>query len=176
MISDFVKGKKQFDYPLEVQKGIQLHRAIDAFTDKHPSTIKIKSFFRSDYRLYAGAFTDIVYDYFLANDKKEFENQGQLEGFALQTFELLNQNTQWLSGPFLLMLPNMQQQNWLYNYRFDWGIRKSFEGLKRRAKYIDDINNAFEIFLQHKPEFEEHYAVFFPQVKSMAWDFLHSVK
>ncbi|KAF0239868.1 MAG: hypothetical protein FD183_1294 [Chitinophagaceae bacterium] len=29
MISDYVKGKKQYDYPLLIQKGIHLHRAID---------------------------------------------------------------------------------------------------------------------------------------------------
>ena len=38
MISDFVKGKKQFDYPINIQKGIQLHRAIDTFTDQHHAT------------------------------------------------------------------------------------------------------------------------------------------
>ncbi len=31
MISDFVKGKKQYDYPDGIQKGIRLHRIIDLF-------------------------------------------------------------------------------------------------------------------------------------------------
>jgi len=35
MISDFVKGKTKFDYPLTIQKGIYLHRQIDSFTDSH---------------------------------------------------------------------------------------------------------------------------------------------
>ena len=38
MISDFVKGKKKFDYPLRIQAGIMLHRIIDEFTDGHPAT------------------------------------------------------------------------------------------------------------------------------------------
>ena len=38
MISDFVKGKKKFDYSPGVQKGIALHRAIDNFTDYHTAT------------------------------------------------------------------------------------------------------------------------------------------
>ncbi len=42
MISDFIKGKKQFDYPLPVQKGIRLHRAIDTFTDTHAATQELK--------------------------------------------------------------------------------------------------------------------------------------
>ena len=68
MISDFVKGRKKFDYPPQIKKGIELHHAIDEFTDNHPATKQAKEFFRSDYRLYSGAFVDIVYDHFLAND------------------------------------------------------------------------------------------------------------
>ncbi|MBK6633182.1 MAG: hypothetical protein IPG38_01660 [Chitinophagaceae bacterium] len=44
MISDYIKGKKQFDYPLPVQKGIRLHRFIDQFTDTHAATHELKSF------------------------------------------------------------------------------------------------------------------------------------
>ncbi|HEY8657933.1 MAG TPA: hypothetical protein VIL78_02790, partial [Hanamia sp.] len=66
MISDFVKGKAKFDYPGEIQKGIHLHRLIDSFTDSHEVTARAKKFFRPQYRLYSGAFVDIVYDHFLA--------------------------------------------------------------------------------------------------------------
>ena len=38
MISDYVKGKKKFEYPPEIQSGIMLHRMIDEFTDNHPAT------------------------------------------------------------------------------------------------------------------------------------------
>ena len=46
MISDFVKGKKKFDYPPGIQKGIMLHRAIDTFTDTHEATKLAKEVFR----------------------------------------------------------------------------------------------------------------------------------
>ena len=38
MISDFIKGKKKFDYPVAIQNGIMLHRMIDTFTDAHAVT------------------------------------------------------------------------------------------------------------------------------------------
>ncbi len=72
MISDFVKGKRKFDYPVAIQKGIHLHRMIDEFTDFHPITEKAKELFRYDYRLYSGPFVDIVYDHFLALTKPSF--------------------------------------------------------------------------------------------------------
>ena len=82
MISDYVKGKSKEAYPAEIQRGIMLHRAIDTFTDVHPSTIAAKQFFRPQYRLYAGAFVDVVYDHFLANDLLEFEDPASLNEFA----------------------------------------------------------------------------------------------
>src|SRR5450432_1241794 len=78
MISDFVKGKKKFDYSPGIQKGIVLHREIDNFTDTHPATREAKEIFRPHYRLYAGAFIDVVYDHFLATDKNEFTAEGLL--------------------------------------------------------------------------------------------------
>jgi len=46
MISDYVKGKKKFDYPIKIQQGIHLHRLIDEFTDFHPITKEAKQFFK----------------------------------------------------------------------------------------------------------------------------------
>src|ERR1700744_5259410 len=75
MISDFVKGKKRFDFNTTIQKGIALHRSIDTFTDDHAATKKAKEFLKPAVGLYAGAFIDVVYDHFLALDKNEFSNQ-----------------------------------------------------------------------------------------------------
>ena len=73
IISDFVKGKKKFDYPEGIQKGIHLHRLIDAYTDTHPATARAKEIFRPHYRLYSGAVMDVLYDHFLAIDPGEFD-------------------------------------------------------------------------------------------------------
>ncbi len=82
MISDFIKGKKQYDYPLAIQHGIQLHRAIDSFTDAHPATKNIAAIFKPRYRLYGGAFADIVYDHYLANDTVIFPSPAALMDFC----------------------------------------------------------------------------------------------
>jgi acyl carrier protein phosphodiesterase len=168
MISDFVKGKKQYDYPINVQKGIRLHRAIDAFTDLHPATAVIKKFFHPHYRLYAGAFTDIVYDYFLANDENEFADEQVLGDFCVETYALLQQSSSIHPPVFSQMFPYMVSQNWLYNYRFPFGIEKSFAGMVRRAKYIQESNSANEIFLKNMEVMQHDYEQFYPSVKNFA--------
>lgn len=168
MISDFVKGKKQFDYPAAIQTGIQLHRAIDTFTDTHAATQQLKEFFKPQYRLYAGAFADIVYDYFLANDQNEFVNEEALKLFTEKAYTSLDANREWFGEKFGQMYPYLKTQNWLYNYRLDWGIQKSFEGMRRRAAYLPETAIAFSIFCNQKKEMQQQYDTFFPDVKNFA--------
>jgi acyl carrier protein phosphodiesterase len=168
MISDFIKGKKQFDYPLAVQKGIQLHRAIDNFTDTHEVTQKVKQFFKPQYRLYAGAFADVVYDHFLANDINFFSTSNHLKQFAATAYKTLEENFVLLPEPFKKMLPYMIAHNWLYNYKNKWGIEKSFAGVAKRAVYLQESAVAFSIFNEHYDTLESLYAIFYPTLKKFA--------
>lgn len=168
MISDFIKGKKQFDYPAAIQKGIQLHRAIDAFTDSHAVTLQMKEYFRPHYRLYAGAFCDVVYDHFLANDINEFDTDDALKNFAATVYNQLDKDEPILPDYFKKMLPYMKEQNWLYNYKSYWGTRQSLQGLVRRSKYLTESDTAFEIFNTEYSQLQLLYNQFFPEIKLFA--------
>ena len=168
MISDYVKGKKQFDYPAAIQNGIKLHRAIDDFTDTHEATFEIKKLFKPTYRLYAGAFTDVVYDYFLANDSKQFSSEEDLKSFTQHTYQLLQSRSAHFPEKFANLFPYMREQDWLYNYRFNEGMQKSFGGLARRAKYISETDTAYTLFLHNKEYIDHWYNIFMPDVKLFA--------
>lgn len=168
MISDYIKGKKQFEYPLHIQNGIKLHRAIDQFTDTHAATQELKSFFRPQYRLYSGAFADVVYDHFLANDNKEFNSETELKHFADVTYQVLETKTEFFPEFFQKMFPYMKEYDWLYNYRHKWAIEKSFGGLVRRAAYLTESKIAFEIFNEHYDAMQICYTDFFPSLKKYA--------
>ena len=168
MISDFVKGKKKFDYSLTIQQGIALHRAIDQFTDLHPVTQEAKSYFKKDYRLYSGAFVDVVFDHFLANDKNEFSNDKELDSFCQSTYHNLQNNSSVFPEKFLQMLPYMKKQNWLFHYGSREGIEKSFGGLVRRGVYLSESAIAFSIFNNYYQELEKCYQLFFPEIKKFS--------
>jgi acyl carrier protein phosphodiesterase len=165
MISDFVKGKKQFEYSSIVQKGIQLHRFIDSFTDAHDVTREMKAFFRPQYRLYAGAFADVAYDHFLATDSTEFANPEALEQFAAAVYVVLQQQAGVVPETFAKMIPWMVQQDWLSNYRFTSGIEKGFGGLVRRSAWLTESAVAFDVFMTNYDAMKKCYAVFFPELK-----------
>jgi acyl carrier protein phosphodiesterase len=167
IISDFVKGKKRFDYPPEVQKGIILHRMIDSFTDAHPATHKAKEFFRKEYRLYSAAFVDVTYDHFLANDKGIF-SESTLYDFSTRVYSTIEKHVQLLPPFFAGMFPYMKSQNWLYNYRLPEGIRHSYGGLVRRAAYMSESDTAFAIFNKHYDALKDCYLIFMPEMIQFA--------
>jgi len=175
MISDFVKGKRKFDYPVSIQKGIFLHREIDNFTDFHPATAKAKSYFRSDYRLYSGAFVDIVFDHFLANDKNQFPEKESLSLFSENTYELLEKSSFYFPLQFQNIFPDMKNQNWLHGYHTKEGIRKAFGGLAHRALYFNESEIAFQIFNDHYEELKNCYNEFFPQLKEFSLEKLRNL-
>lgn len=171
MISDYVKGKKQFDYPAGVQEGIRLHRAIDAFTDAHEATRQLKKYFAPEVRLYAGAFVDVVYDHFLATDPRE-GNAEKWQSFTQTTYAQLAAQAAWFPPYFEKIFPYMQAQNWLYNYRYTWGVEKSFEGLVRRAHYLPSDNRCFALFLSAQKEMAPLALGFLADVKNFSQDWL----
>lgn len=169
MISDFVKGKKQYDYPPRVQAGITLHRSIDHFTDHHETTRAIKTLFHTDYRLYGGAFADIIYDHFLSLDASRF-TETTIGAFSQWVYTTLSVYEPLFPERFSKMFPHMKRDNWLYHYREIWGIEKSFGGLVYRAKYITESTTACKLFEKHYAFLRDCYDAFFPDL------FAHSRK
>lgn len=171
LISDFVKGKKQFDFPPEVHTGIVLHRAIDTFTDTHAATAAAKEIFRPHYRLYSGAFADVVYDHFLANDTNQFPGDS-LYVFSQEVYSMLDKQVALFPAPFKQLFPYMKEHNWLYGYRERQGMKHSFQGLVRRSAYLTESAIAYSLFEEHYQTLQQCYDAFFPAVKAFAWDTL----
>ena len=167
MISDFVKGKKRFDYSEGIQQGIMLHRHMDNFTDSHPATKQAKEFLKPVAGLYAGAFIDVAYDHFLALDKNEFTDESLMQ-FSITVYTSLKKFNSIYPEKFAGMFPFMLQDNWLYNYRTLSGTEKSFAGLARRAKYLDESKMIFKCFEKNYEAIQQCYNDFFPALKAFA--------
>lgn len=173
LISDFVKGRKRYDYPGDIQQGIYLHRAIDDFTDTHEAIKPAKEIFRPVYRLYSGAFVDVVYDHFLANDPLHFADGDVLLRFAGQTYLALQQHYHLLPSVFHNRFDRMRQHNWLYNYRFNNGMEQSFKGLVYRSKYLTDAATAYTLFEENYGVLKNSYEAFFPLLYNFALQYVN---
>lgn len=167
LISDFVKGKAQYEYPESIQKGIRLHRAIDTFTDSHEAIKEATRFFKTPYRLYSGPIIDILFDHFLATDTGIFPGDALLP-FTQAVYAGLENQAAYLPPAFARVFSYMKGENWLWNYRTSEGMRRSLNGLVRRATFIHDSDTAFRLFQQHYSQLGNCYNNFIPDVKSFA--------
>ena len=171
MIADFVKNRDVARLPESIQKGIKLHRAIDTFTDAHPLIHEAKAPFRPLVRLYSGAFVDVAFDYFLANNTTE-NSQREWQEHSREVYAVLRRYEEFLPEVFKKVLDKMQQDDWLYNYRNEWGIEYSFRNVVNKAQFLDKTTNVFPAFLANKDFLREKYEIFFPEIKSFAQDFV----
>ncbi|HMK03181.1 MAG TPA: acyl carrier protein phosphodiesterase, partial [Ferruginibacter sp.] len=113
---------------------------------------------------------DVVYDHFLANDTNAFASEDILKQFTATTYEVLESYLEKLPSSFQQQFPYMKQYDWLYNYRYKWGIEKSFGGLVRRAAYLTESSIAFDVFNENYAAMQGCYTTFFPSLKSFAKD------
>lgn len=159
-LQDFIRNKDRFSFPEKIGEGITLHRAIDTFTDAHPEIHEAKKIFSPLVRLYAGAFVDVSFDYFLANSIAD----KALKAHSEKVYRVLRNNEELLPPNLLRMLDSMEKDNWLYNYREEWGIEFSMKNVLNKAKYLNKNLAVFDVFLNNKPRLQYYFDHFFPDL------------
>lgn len=168
LAGDFIKGKQIETLPEKVRKGVCLHRRIDEFTDKHPLIKETKLLFRNSAGRYDGTFLDIAFDYFLANDPAHIPDGGW-ENFVSSCYNEIDKRLAVFTPSFHRMYYYMKKENWLYNYRYKWRIKYSFEGITRHAKFLPDDADVYKDFEKHFDQIQKCYELFFPELEDFSW-------
>jgi len=163
-IADFVKGKQALNaFEKRIIEGIELHRAIDAYTDSHQVVRESKNRLRPKYRHYAAVIVDVFYDHLLAKDWKSFHQQS-LEEFASVTYRTIESFSDVLPLPVKQMLPYMIRGNWFVGYAQISGINQALSGMARRTPYKSKMDEASKELHDHYAEFEKEFKLFFPDL------------
>jgi acyl carrier protein phosphodiesterase len=68
LLADFIKGPAADLLPPGVQAGIRQHRAVDAFTDRHPVVMRSIARIGKTWGWFSGIIIDVYYDHVLARD------------------------------------------------------------------------------------------------------------
>ena len=162
-IADGIKGKKYKIFPVSIQKGILLHRAIDSYTDKHPIVRQSTARLHQNYGHYSGVIVDILYDHFLAKNWKMYHNV-PLETYVENFYELLRKNYEILPTRIQKMMPMMIAQNWLLSYESTEGIAKILSQMNIRTKGKSKMNLAILELEKYYDDFEEEFETFFAEL------------
>jgi acyl carrier protein phosphodiesterase len=171
-IGDFVKGRDlRMKFGVGISRGIELHRAIDLFTDHHPVVRQSKSRLWTKYRHYSGVITDIFFDHFLADGWSTY-SQEPLADYAARTYKLLIEEEEILPERVNQLLPYMVNGNWLVNYAQVEGIRRALSGMARRATFVSKMEQATEDLTLYYEDFQKEFDQFFPELKRYSEEWL----
>jgi acyl carrier protein phosphodiesterase len=175
-IGDFVKGRSlSTRFEPTVVLGIELHRAIDHFTDTHKIVQQSKKRIAGKYRHYSGVIVDVFYDHFLASRWSEYHRQ-PLADFAQASYKVLQNNDAILPAEVRGMLPYMIEGNWLVGYSYVDGIQKALTGIASRTPYVSHMEKAAADLRDNYDTFGEDFTAFFPQLRDFAGDYLKARK
>lgn len=169
-LGDFVKGKDFSQYRPEIAAGIELHRAIDAYTDAHDIVQQSKIRLRPAYRHYSGVIVDIFYDHFLAANWDKF-HPVPLPEFAKSVYRLFDESYELLPERAQQMLPYMVRYDWLSNYANLDGVQRVLSGMARRTPFDSKMEKAVDDLGKDYVAYESEFFDFFPKLEdfSTAW-------
>ncbi len=171
-IGDFVKGRNIYQrYEHALAAGVELHRALDDFTDRHPAVKASRLRLRNDYHHYSGVLVDIFYDHFLARQWHEYHTEF-LPDFAERVYRLMEKHNSLLPQRVQYMLTFMMRDNWLVNYARLEGIDRALKGLARRTRHVSHMEKAVHDLQEQYRAFNNEFNTFFPEARAFADNWL----
>lgn len=162
-MADSIRGHSYLDYPLPIQKGILLHRAIDTFTDAHPIYRKSKHRLHDKYGHYSGVIMDIVYDHYLAKNWSQYSTV-PLEEYASNFYQLLQERHDILTEKIKKILPYMIARNWLVSYASLDGLEKILFQMDYKTHHRVHMQEAIVEVKEYYGEFESEFFLFFEEL------------
>jgi len=166
-MADGIRGETYKQYPLEIQKGILLHREIDTFTDAHTIVRQSTKRLHQNYGHYSGVIVDILYDHFLAKNWSIYSSV-PLEDYTEAFYEVLESHFEILPLRVQRLMPFMIADNWLLSYSKIEGVQRVLDGMNRRTKNRSKMNKATRELRTYYSEFEEEFTAFFEELISFS--------
>jgi len=167
LIGDMVKGDAWKHYEREVSVGLQLHRKIDDFTDKHPVFLHTRDLIKPQFNRYAGIVTDIYYDHFLARNWNDYHPL-ELQKFVNQLYIALIKYYPSLPPRGQRVIPFMILRNWLGTYGYFESLHQIFLGMHRRTQERGNMNHAVDVLQQNYQTIESDFKAFFPELEKFS--------
>lgn len=172
MLGDFVHGRPDsLQFPPRVIAGIQLHRAIDVYTDAHPEVLAAKALLPSPYRRYAGILLDMWFDHCLARDFSRWS------GLSLQArsdaLRALLQRYDALLPPALRRFRGYMEVHGLpAGYADRDVLGHALAGIGQRLSRANPLDSALPVLVAREPELQQRFEVFFPQLQEFAREWI----
>lgn len=155
-IGDYVKGKQYELFPEDIQRGILIHRDIDATMDSHPSFFATRELFRKSYGRYAGVVVDMAYDHILTKNWEDWHDR-PLKKYTRSFYGVLLRHYRVLPHAVKEFLPFMIKSNRLYSYSSLKGLEKALEIMSSYTSLPRLQEEATIVIMEHEKEIAQHF-------------------
>ncbi len=160
---DYFKGPLRGQLPRDIEAGVALHRAIDAFSDSHPLIADLRRQFPAQLRRYSGILIDLSFDYYLSHQWRRFAPQ-PLAAFNSEVYRLLQARAGELSPGTRRMVARLIRYDLLNRYG-DWNtIVDSAGHIGQRLRRNNALSHCGPALTGMQPELEQTFSSFYPQL------------
>lgn len=162
---DYFKGPLRGQLPGYLERGVRLHRAIDAHTDNHPLIRQLRQELPPGLRRYAGILIDLSFDHYLSVHWSTFSSV-PLQDFTSEVYRALKTHEDALSAGARQMLARLVEYDVLNRYQ-QWETvvataTRIGERFQRRNPFLEldrEIAPA-------RTSMEQTFLNFYPQLQS----------
>jgi acyl carrier protein phosphodiesterase len=178
-VADFITNRQLPTFTEGVQRGIWLHREIDAFTDAHPIVKQSTKRLHPFHHKYSPVIVDVYYDFLLA---KNWDKFGRLDSkndpsvslpvFVKNAYNLVNSRIDELPERLQTFLPRMINDDFLMKPTTFKGLDDAFSRIEKAAAFPGNFGNAAEHLEEFLEEFDAEFCAFFPDLQKHVTEFL----
>ncbi|MEO6133088.1 MAG: ACP phosphodiesterase [Saprospiraceae bacterium] len=161
---DILKPK---DYSLltpGVNKGIVLHRLIDAFTDHHAGVDEINKLLRPYQGKYTPVVSDVLMDYMLSKYWKAFHPKS-LDNFCDKKYKVVTKHLKIIPERLHPRIHRMIGHRWLESCKDETRMEQTFLMLSRRASFQNKIPEAMVPYQLYTREMDKIFLSFFDELR-----------
>ncbi len=163
LITDLIRKKDEQAYNKGIQKGINLHRKIDSYIDKHPLVLDALHFLYPTQGKYAPVVMDILWDYYLSINWEKY-NGDPLSKFTNSVYIILEKNYNVLQEKVKLRFENMIAYDFLNSCNSREALRSTFSHLQKRTKFNANFDKVDSILDMHHEQLNKSFMRMFPEM------------
>ena len=169
LLADVVRGPRRDAMSAEFVRGAVCHKAIDAFTDAHPSVKRSRARLNSEHRRFSGVLVDVFYDYYLARDWQRYSGIA-LDAYTATFYASAERHLMDLPPDARTMLERIIRYDLLGSYARVDGVERA---LRRISSYLNArwgrefaLDRGVRDLLAHEAEFAADFQEFFPSLQA----------
>lgn len=164
LLGDYVKGPLRGTLPTDVERGIKLHRKIDAFTDNYALTQRLHTLFPAEYRRCSGIMLDVYFDHLLACNWHSYE-QTSLADFSGRVQANLAGYEQLFPPAAKRFQQRLAQHDLLSRYAQAATVDKTLQHISTKLRAPNPLANAMQYLAARHADLESEFADFYPALQ-----------